>query len=575
MLLSPSSVLGPPELREFLLQLGTDHVAHSRRTLFEHLCGVEAILRAWEQPENICRAGMFHSIYSTEHFAQATLSLDDRGRLQEAIGEWAERLVFLFAVLPRTAVFASVNCDRPLAPDAFAELSCHWNNTVTVRLSGSEARWLALLHMANRLEQAAKPATGVGFWLAWISANAESLRPTVDLPTILANLGSITIDGERRLHSLYLQGVALLQGDDPRGALAYFDDACRGYGCVGEPYLMAAVAHRLLGSLPDAQRAASHGCDLLKRWGAPWHKHLSLPEWLELGDLIASDAPTDEIRRLLQAMYVSHDRAQTALLQEVAAESNAPDLSNAEGQLAASRFFAYLKTIQIHRSSRMVKWYPGLRRKSWYDPQDFPVARDLEARFAEIKAEALAVSPAHYYEEAEDIGRTGSWQVCMFYEQGRRNDAVCDLCPTIAAVLEADSSVRRTAGLIYLSKMAAHTHVTAHQGGSNIRVRCHLALTVPTGDCAIRVGGESRRWTEGKCIVFDDTYEHEIWNRTAEERLVLLVDLWHPDLTALERDAMDTLNWLSMHKATNMLGTWQRNDGQREREGKASAGSHL
>jgi aspartyl/asparaginyl beta-hydroxylase (cupin superfamily) len=82
------------------------------------------------------------------------------------------------------------------------------------------------------------------------------------------------------------------------------------------------------------------------------------------------------------------------------------------------------------------------------------------------------------------------------------------------------------------------------------------------------VGDQVHHWEEGKCIVFDDTFEHEVWNRTDEERLVLLIDLWHPDLTQLERDALDTINWLSTAIASGMVGTWQRNDSQRGREGK-------
>ena len=179
----------------------------------------------------------------------------------------------------------------------------------------------------------------------------------------------------------------------------------------------------------------------------------------------------------------------------------------------------------------------------------------------------MKVRPSNYFEEAEDIGRTGSWQVCMLYEQGRRNDDICDQCPTTTAVLEGHDSVRRSAGLIYLSKMAPQTHVAAHQARGNLRLRCHLALSIPEGDCAIRVGDTVHRWEEGKCIVFDDSFEHEVWNRTDEPRLVLLIDLWHPDLTKLERAALDTVNWMSLEKARAMMGTWHRNDSERGREG--------
>ena len=53
---------------------------------------------------------------------------------------------------------------------------------------------------------------------------------------------------------------------------------------------------------------------------------------------------------------------------------------------------------------------------------------------------------------------------------------------------------------------------------------------------AERVGGETREWQEGKAWVFDDTIEHEAWNDSSLPRTILIFDIWHPQLTALERD---------------------------------------
>jgi aspartyl/asparaginyl beta-hydroxylase (cupin superfamily) len=557
---------------DFLRQLGTDKVSHSGRSLYEHLCGVHAILRAWERSDDVCNAGLFHSIYSTEKFHHATLTMSERPRLRAAIGEHAEYLVYLFARLPRTALFEAADRWSQLSAALHVEVPCDPDNTILVRLSGEDLADLVLLHVANRLEQASKPATGIGFWLSRASALAANLRIfSRVVPPALAELGTITTDDEKRLHSLYLQGVALLEANDPSGAIPHLHSACRDYGFVGEPYLMLAAAHRFLGDLHAAGQFASTGRAILERWGAPWHKRLSMDDWRRLADQLTAEAPIEEIRNVLSGMSRAHDRAQELAEDSARMHSNATDLSIPLAEAGAARFFSYLKAVQIHRSKGAVKWYPGLSRRAWYDPQQFAVARKLESHFAEIKAEAQNVQPAYYYEEAENIGRTGSWQVCMFYEQGRRNDLVCEQCPKTAAILDVDSSIRRTAGLIYLSKMAQHTHIAAHQAGSNVRIRCHLALQIPRGDCAIRVGDQVHRWEEGKCIVFDDTFEHEVWNRTDEERLILLVDLWHPDLTELERDALDVINWLSMSKATNMVGTWRRNDGQRDREGSFGA----
>lgn len=554
-------------LHDFLIQLGTPKVQHSGRSLYEHLCGVNSVLQAWEQPVDVCNAGMFHSIYSTEKFQHVTLSTNQRSWLKERIGEQAERLVYLFATIPRVALFEAVKSWSSLLSDPFVEIPSRWDGTI-VAVSGTEMADLLLIHIANRLEQASKPSTGIGSWLARTSELVENLATlSKTLPPVLAGLGMVTVNDERHLQSLYLQGVGRLQSDDPDGAVTFLDPACRHYGFVGEPHLMLAVAHRWLRNSQSAQLSASKGRMLLKSWGAPWHKNLSLDGWCALADLITNEAPIEEVRSVLCGISVAHDKAQWMVQTEVFG-SNGYDSLTTVSQPGASRLCSYLKAVKIHRSKHATNWYPGLSRKSWYDPEQFPIARQLESRFAEIRAEALKVNPSSYYEEAEDIGRTGSWQVCMFYEQGRRNDAVCVQCPTTTKVIEGDPAVRRSAGLIYLSKMAARTHIATHQARSNIRLRCHLAITIPEGDCAIRVGNEVHRWEEGKCIVFDDTFEHEVWNRTNQERLVLLVDLWHPDLTEIERDALDAINWLSMQKATGMIGTWQRNDSQRDKEGK-------
>merc|ERR1711988_1849670 len=80
-----------------------------------------------------------------------------------------------------------------------------------------------------------------------------------------------------------------------------------------------------------------------------------------------------------------------------------------------------------------------------------------------------------------------------------------------------------------LSRLAPGTHLFAHCGPSNMRLTCHLGLVVPSG-CQIRVGFEKRTWDEGKCIVFDDSWEHEVWHEGEEDRVVLLANFWHPEI---------------------------------------------
>jgi len=63
---------------------------------------------------------------------------------------------------------------------------------------------------------------------------------------------------------------------------------------------------------------------------------------------------------------------------------------------------------------------------------------------------------------------------------------------------------------------------------------CHLPLIVPP-NCGLRVGNETRTWREGEVLVFDDTIEHEAWNQSAAARVVMIFEIWRPELSEEER----------------------------------------
>jgi len=81
--------------RQFLLELGCDKTKHSHRTLLDHLKGVHDLLRDWGNNEDVCNAGLFHSIYGTDTFKHVSLS--DRSALIDRIGAASEELVRIFS----------------------------------------------------------------------------------------------------------------------------------------------------------------------------------------------------------------------------------------------------------------------------------------------------------------------------------------------------------------------------------------------------------------------------------------------------------------------------------------------
>jgi aspartate beta-hydroxylase len=136
-----------------------------------------------------------------------------------------------------------------------------------------------------------------------------------------------------------------------------------------------------------------------------------------------------------------------------------------------------------------------------------------------------------------------AWDAFFLYRHGVRYDENCARCPRTMAIIESLPSlarIRAHAPEICFSVLAPGTHILPHHGVTNARVVTHLPLLVPEA-CVLRVGGEEHAWQEGRCVTFDDTFEHEAWNHSEKTRVVLILDNWNPHLAAVERTAVTDL----------------------------------
>jgi aspartyl/asparaginyl beta-hydroxylase (cupin superfamily) len=124
------------------------------------------------------------------------------------------------------------------------------------------------------------------------------------------------------------------------------------------------------------------------------------------------------------------------------------------------------------------------------------------------------------------------WSVFGLVAFGTRIDEALASCPRTAEALSQVAGLT-TAGF---SRMVPGTHIKPHQGWVTTVYRAHLGLVVPDGDCALRVGSQTRPWREGGLFVFDDTVDHEAWNYSTSTRTVLLFDFLRPGRTLEELD---------------------------------------
>lgn len=194
------------------------------------------------------------------------------------------------------------------------------------------------------------------------------------------------------------------------------------------------------------------------------------------------------------------------------------------------------------------KWWKGRRAaiEGWVDSKSlietteiipserFPWVAHLEANWETIRRELDAVMPQRDAMPAMDdispmqkmITKDKAWKVFMFRVFGSKSDDNCRKCPETAKLLDAIPNCETA----FFSVLAPGAHITAHHGAYKGLVRTHLGLIVPEPNDKVRmaVGREMIHWREGKAVVFDDTFRHEVWNDTNGIRVVLLIDVERP-----------------------------------------------
>lgn len=176
--------------------------------------------------------------------------------------------------------------------------------------------------------------------------------------------------------------------------------------------------------------------------------------------------------------------------------------------------------------SRFVK---GLTSQPWYNTKDYPFIAKLEEGYEDIKAELLynLENRAHLFTgEMENLHVGGEWTELRLKSSGYGfMDATKHFKKTMKYIRECGQDFTS----IKFSAIQPGTHIRTHTGPSNERLRLHLTL-VHDGGATIRVGKDWHNWIEGKVIMFDDSWEHEVIHAGHEIRVVLIMDIWHPEL---------------------------------------------
>ncbi|MEM9922251.1 MAG: aspartyl/asparaginyl beta-hydroxylase domain-containing protein [Cyanobacteria bacterium P01_D01_bin.50] len=170
----------------------------------------------------------------------------------------------------------------------------------------------------------------------------------------------------------------------------------------------------------------------------------------------------------------------------------------------------------------------------FFDVEQFPWAKDLEANWMVIRKELEQV-----IERVDDlpnfqdiskrqyrIANDNRWKTYFLYAFGFKATKNCERCPETTKLIEKIPGMK----VAFFSILAPGKHIPKHRGKLKTFIRYHLGLIVPQPkeNCKIQIADEIRYWEEGKSLIFDDTFYHEVWNDTDGYRVVLFLDIARP-----------------------------------------------
>ncbi|EGM76575.1 aspartyl/asparaginyl beta-hydroxylase-like dioxygenase [Rheinheimera sp. A13L] len=188
----------------------------------------------------------------------------------------------------------------------------------------------------------------------------------------------------------------------------------------------------------------------------------------------------------------------------------------------------------------------GLSTTPWLDIENMcelkPLVQRLEAVAPAIKEEvreavrqksSTLVNYEHY------LGAQKDWSALYLYRNEKPKPEVQQVVPVTWDVFQNELRDWHCPLLeVHFSLLHPGAEIKPHSDLWNFTLNLQLAVDIPEAGCEITVANEPRNWQEGKCLIFDYSYEHHAHNHSDQNRICLLMDIWHPDLTAAEREAL-------------------------------------
>lgn len=272
-----------------------------------------------------------------------------------------------------------------------------------------------------------------------------------------------------------------------------------------------------------------------------------------------------QMRKLLDTAYRVLGERQRTLVNDILGSLPASDPSDLQRLKDCFECITGQQTFKPNHELQQptLLKFPDLAPRPWFERSEFPWLTSIEEQTDTIRSEYAQVVGQNadllkpYFEQGDRatdtfsdlIGKSG-WQSMHLLKFGRVEEN-CQKFPETMAIL--DSLPLARAGVYFpevvFSVLGADAVIPPHHGLSNTRLAVHLPLIVPEA-CSITVGEETRQWVEGECLIFDDSFIHTAQNKSELPRLVLIFEIWNPELSDLEINGIQQL----MEKREELIG---------------------
>lgn len=346
-----------------------------------------------------------------------------------------------------------------------------------------------------------------------------------------------------------LEGMAA-DGAGDADVLALLGTACHR---LGDTTAAHAAADRALNLNARHLRAVLLKADLLAGQGAKREANLYYRAVVEIAAGMPA-VPADLAEGVARAQALK-ERLSADMTEQLMADLSAAGYSQSRSN---ARFTHALDLVlgrrQPYFQQPQAFYYPELPTIQFYPREQFPWLDAVEAATGAMTEELAAVLAddagfAPYLNSDPNLPTRSDyplvdsmdWSTCHLWRDGAETPNAARCPRTMAALAEAPlCQIAGRSPQIMFSQLKAGAHIKPHTGFVNTRLICHVPLIVPEG-CRFRVGNETRIWETGKAWVFDDTIEHEAMNTSGQTRVVLIFDIWRPELNEEERALVATL----------------------------------